>query len=598
MKRNLYLWQPQYAVEHRKETTYWIPYSAGCLWSYASQFKHITDNWHLAELIFRREPPDEVLARIQDPVLCGFSCYIWNEKYCLSLAQMIKQRWPECKIVFGGAQASGKMINHNFIDSIIMAEGEENFTEVLIDIQENREVQKFYSKQRLENLDIPSPYTTQIFDDIIKKHPGALWSATFETNRGCPYSCTFCDWGGLTYTKVKKFDIERVRMDLEWCVDKPVNYLVCADANFGIFKERDVEIAKMIRSVADRSRIDSVNINYAKNSTDVVFTIAKILGDLSRGITVSVQSQNDQTLDAIKRKNLDLNNIKHIMDLSQQYDIGTYSELILALPLETLETWKQGLCNMLEMGQHNSIDIWFAQLLDASELAQPESRRKYGIKSIMAKDYMPILNPNDYKEIEEEIELICQTNTLSTEQLVECYMYGWMIMQLHIGGYSQIYAKYCRFRHDVSYRQFYDCMFDRLQQENFFQKHFQQLQHIVSRYLHTGEMQKLDGFKGGHSIHAVSYGFVYGNKEQAYALSLEIARTFAEVETDLVSIQSNFLFDPLQSYPIDISLPYSITSWQETETHYRIKPRAVIEKDFDFYRSRRQGLIKNHIMQV
>ena len=145
-----------------------------------------------------------------------------------------------------------------------------------------------------------------------------------ETNRGCPYQCTFCDWGGLTYSKVRKFNLEKIQAELEWAVQNKIGYLFVADANFGMYKDRDLEIAKLIRSAADRGQIESVNATFAKNSTESIFEIAKILGSISRGVTFSVQSMNESTLDAIKRKNLDTNNIKHFMELSQKYNINTY----------------------------------------------------------------------------------------------------------------------------------------------------------------------------------------------------------------------------------------------------------------------------------
>ena len=37
-------------------------------------------------------------------------------------------------------------------------------------------------------------------------------SVTVETNRGCPYGCTFCDWGSATMSRMRKFDLQRVRM--------------------------------------------------------------------------------------------------------------------------------------------------------------------------------------------------------------------------------------------------------------------------------------------------------------------------------------------------------------------------------------------------
>lgn len=597
--KNVFLFQPQYAVEYRKEDNYWLPYSVGCIWSYAAQFDDIKNNFNLADIIFRREPPNQLLEKIKDPVICGFSCYVWNEKYCLTVAKLIKEKWPDCVIVFGGAQASSNMLKYNFIDSIILAEGEENFVEVLRDILNNKKTKIFYEKKRLNDLNIPSPYTTGVFDKIIKENPTALWSMTFETNRGCPYSCTFCDWGGVTYSKIKKFDLERVRQELEWCVGKPISYLICADANFGIFKERDIEIAKIIRSVADRSRIDSVNLQYAKNATEVVFTIAKIVGDLSRGITLSVQSMNDSTLEAIKRKNLDINDISYLMKLSEKYEISTYTEVILGMPLETIETWKQGLCNILEMGQHNSVDLWFTQLLENSELNELNTKSKYGIKSITAKDYMPLYNSKDFREIEEEIQLVNQTNTMNTEEMIEGYMYGWMIIHFHISGYTQVYSRYCRQKHNISYRLFYDKMFEIIQTSSFFADHYEQLKKVVTKYLYTGEMTQFDSFvKGGHGIHAISYGFMYQNKFEAYNLGRIVAENFVNIDPNIVIFQENFIYDADQKYPILLELDFNLVENLTKSEKYEISPRSSIDEKFDFYRYRRQGLIKNKLRKI
>lgn len=595
---NVYLFQPQYAIEFRKENNYWLPYSAGCLWSYASQFADIAETFVLKDLIFRRESPAQVLQRMQNPVIAGFSCYVWNERYCLAIAEQIKQYWPECVIVFGGPQASGAMLQHSFIDSIIMGEGEEPFLECLRSIAAGQPAEQFYQKQRLQNLNIPSPYTTGVFDQIIRNNPGAVWSTTIETNRGCPFACTFCDWGSTTYSKVKQFGLERVQADLEWCVDKPISYIFVADANFGVFKERDVEIARLIRSVTDRSSIDSVNVQYAKNSTEVVFTIAKILGDFSRGVTVSVQSMHDETLGAIKRKNLDVNNIKHLMQLSEQYKVSTYTEVILGLPLETCESWRQGLNDILEMGQHNSIDMWFAQLLINSELAQPDSRRQYNIKSIMAKDYMSLFNFTDWRGVDEEIELISATSTMTTQEMIECYMYGWMIIHFHTSGYSQLYAKYCRNKFGISYRQFYDHLFEELQKENFFQTHFNDIRNVVGHYLRTGELTTHDSFtKNGHGIHTQSFEFMYNHKHQAYQLAKLVAENFCRLNSGIVTLQNNFVFDTNQEFPIIVELDFDLISWQNSACIYSVIPKMSVDKKFDFYRHRRQGLLKNKFVQ-
>ena len=67
MKKNLYLFQPQYSIKYNNNSNYWIPYSAGCIWSYAKQFKDINDNINLDGLIFRREPISQIMPRMQNP---------------------------------------------------------------------------------------------------------------------------------------------------------------------------------------------------------------------------------------------------------------------------------------------------------------------------------------------------------------------------------------------------------------------------------------------------------------------------------------------------------------------------------------------------
>ena len=105
MPKNVYLFQPQYAETPENSVRYWLPYSAGCIWAYVSQFSDIVETYCLKDIIFRREKFANVINRLENPSVCAFSCYVWNENYCLTLAKKIKDLWPNCVIVFGGPQA-------------------------------------------------------------------------------------------------------------------------------------------------------------------------------------------------------------------------------------------------------------------------------------------------------------------------------------------------------------------------------------------------------------------------------------------------------------------------------------------------------------
>ncbi len=593
---NIYLFQPQYTSIFNGEKVYWIPYSIGCLWSYVKQFEHIDKNFKCPELFFKRDNPKDIIARLDNPKLCGFSCYVWNEKYCLHVAEQIKKQWPDCIIMFGGEQTDQSFLDYDFIDSVAQYEGEENFLEILECILKNTTIPKTFAKRRLNNLNIPSPYTEGIFDKIIQDNSNAKWNMTFETNRGCPFSCTFCNWGSLTQSKIKRFDIERVTKDLEWCIGKPITYLFGADANFGIFKDRDLEIARVIKRVAALSEIDAVNLQYTKNSNETVFEIAQEMDHLSKGITVSVQSMNQPTLEAIKRTNLAFDNIEHVMKVAKKYKTKTYSELILGLPLETIHTWKDGLCELLELGQHDSIDVWFAQLLQNSELAHPDTVKQYGIKSVMAKDYFILNNYNYWEDVPEQINIINATNTMTTEQMVECYVYAWMIINFHINGYSQIYSKYLNKVKKIPYRTFYDLLWQELNSptNNQLQKHVKFLRDTIYKYLKTGAID--DGQKGHNFIH-VSSKFLYEHKSDMFAISKKILDCLCEDNpTNLQKLQENILLDKELSYPIQISFDYDIDgNWENKEVNITLDSRITDFDNHNFYALRRQNLIRNQI---
>ena len=601
--RNLYMFQPQYAVEVRNEDTYWLPYSVGSLWSYCSQFLDIKESYVLKDLIFRREDPEKLLNRLENPAICAFSCYVWNEQYNLHVAKLIKEKFPNCIIEFGGPQATYRLKDYDFIDSIIVSEGEINFLDLLRTLIRNENPKKIYERERIFDLNFPSPYKLGVFDKIIKENPDVLWAMTIETNRGCPHRCTFCDWGTLTYTKVRHFDLQRVKEDIDWAGENNVGFIFNADANFGMFKDRDLKIAKWFREAADKGgKLEAISIQYSKNSTEVIFEIAKILGDVSRGVTLSVQSMNEPTLKLIKRKNMNVNKITEQIEKSKKYGIKTYTEMILGLPNETLDTWKDGFSKILECGQHESIDVWFCQMFGDTELNNNLSRETYGIKTIKAQDYVTFSNDRDYDGVNEIVELVSETNTMSNDELIEGYMYGWLIVQFHISGYTQLIAKYFHNVLKISYREFYDILFEYLKNdEGILGKHYRETFGLVNHYMKTGKILKQG--KHGHNLnlHSGSSAFIFDNKNYILDQIENLLKTLTNVDKNIFDLQRSFIFNEDSNYPFEVKSNYNLENW-ETEKHtYRVDTEY---KSFDknnpheSYILRRKGLLKNKFYDI
>ena len=458
---NLYLCQPNFRFGIAGKTGYWIPYSIGCLWSYASQFDDIKQNVDLKDIIFRRENVDTLVDRLENPDIIAFSCYMWNWEWSKAVAQRVKERYPKCKIVFGGPQVTDRpeeeqfFKHHPYVDTISLAEGELSFTDILRNLIKGKLIDKIYNYPRLTELDIPSPYLTGVFEKIIADNPGVLWNGTLETNRGCPFACTFCDWGGLTYSKLKKFPEEKVLQELHWMAHNKMDYVTIADANFGVFTDRDMKFTEELVALQKEFGYPQVvDATWYKNSSEEIMEIVKkfISSGFNRGLTLSVQSMDMDVLEEIKRRNMEFSNLKHIFDICNREQIPSYTELILGLPKETFESWSKGLCDVIEMGQHNAIESWLAQLLENAHLNTPGQRAEHEIDTVVVKDYISGFEEED--GISESVTLVRGTKDMPMPKFIDSWMYAWMINNFHNYGWTQIISRFLRKYKDMSYLDF------------------------------------------------------------------------------------------------------------------------------------------------
>jgi radical SAM superfamily enzyme YgiQ (UPF0313 family) len=455
---SVYLFQPNYQGGKGQFVSQWLPYSIAALWAYVEQFPEIKDNFVVKECVFMREEIDTIASRIDNPSLCLFSNYIWNENYNILIAKEIKKRWPNCVIVFGGPQVDEVGINfvsrNKFVNSVVVNEGEVSLHRLLLDFLETGKVKKIYDKEKRIEVDyLPSPYVdSDIMDNIIKQHPDVKWATTIETNRGCPFACTFCDWGSLTQSKIKKFNLEKVFQEIDWIGRNKIEYVYLADANFGVFYERDREIAEYIAATKIQTGYPlTLNATYYKNSAVKTIEIAEIVHKvgLNRGLTLSVQSMSDKVLTAIERQNMEASQLAVMYKECEKRGVQYYTEIILGLPLETKESWKDGLCTAAEAGCHVLLEVYPLEILRNSELAKQIDQHGLIIKNfetVMAGQPSTISEKHNY---------VIATKYMSREDYIDCWLWTWLMNNFHNYGWTQILSKFS-FRQGIRYIDFYE----------------------------------------------------------------------------------------------------------------------------------------------
>ena len=601
--------QPNFRQGGSAFSGYWLPYSIGCVYSYSAQTPEFKDKLELNKLVFRREKIEWASDDMAQDDIVLFSCYMWNWEYNKALAKLLKEKSPDVQIVFGGPQVTefrnAEQIDQlPYVDTFIISEGELSVHEYLTDFEQGN-TRKLYSANRVEDLDIPSPYLTGVFDKIILDNPEIKWSTTLETNRGCPFSCTFCDWGSLTYAKVKKFPMEKVYQEIEWLGANKIEYIFMADANFGIFPDRDMPITDYILDVQKRTGFPAtVNANWHKNAKQNVLEIVKkfISNGFNRGMTLSVQSMDDDVLKVIKRKNMESSHLGDMMDLLNKEGIGSYTELILPLPLETTDTWRQGLADVLDIGQHNSIEVWFHQVLENATSNLPEHKNEYGFKTIELPDYVAgDREPDHDQHISEITEIVKETNTMPHEEFLDNWMYAWMIINFHCGGWAQVITRVWDKQGKQTYRQSYDQLFEAIQNDTgVVGNKYKETRQILATYMTTGVMQE---GAYGHTL------FWYANQDfhRNYDAVMEfIGNTFdtRDKRSGLLETQKAFVSNLTGTYPQEFEAKWNYLDYindadaELTPAHY--KWQVDIEKKWSsdeqylewLYFRRRQGFGK------
>ncbi len=473
--KNIYLVQANAVYGDTVKSTY-IPYAIGCLAAYAFENEEIKNEYRLGKFIYTRKSIPDAVNELESPYLVGFSSSIWNNEYNKALARAIKEKYPDCITVFGGHQVSpdakAAFSEYTYADILIHGGGEEAFRDILLALRNNTELGSIKNislrlpdgsvisgaRENPASPDYPSPYLNGIFEPIL--NDGLEFSAIIETNRGCPNHCAFCDWGILR-SKVRKFDIQKVYDELMWLALHKIEYVYCADANFGLF-DRDMDITdKFIELKNTYGYPKKLKVNFTKNRCGFVGEISRKLSEngMGKSQTLSFQSVDEKVLQAIGRKNIDLPYFRELLTLYSKADIPTYSELILGLPEETYESFSSGLCTLLENGQHKSINIYPCELLPNSALGSREYIEKYGIKTTRL-PFRQFHCEDTADDVTEYSNLITSTSSMTKEEWAESYFFAVLVQSFHCLGITRESAIFVRENYGISYKDFYISLID------------------------------------------------------------------------------------------------------------------------------------------
>ncbi|MCA8941906.1 MAG: radical SAM protein [Planctomycetes bacterium] len=541
-------------------TTY-LPLVSGILRAHAERDETVREHFAFEPFRFHIDEVDRIVDSYVDPAVATFSVSMWNAKLSLAVAERVKQRYPDCLVVFGGA--SVPHVPHEFlrehpaIDVAVRGEGEDAFVEILrrvggqtrpaaVDLDdipnttwrtldgETRSCKRDWPMER--DLDVyPSPYLAGMYDDVFARHPELRFQAIVETNRGCPFKCTFCYWGkGGLSRKFRFHSIERVRAEIDWMADHEIRYVFNADSNFGMHR-RDREIAEYLVESKQRTGFpEKFRTCYGKNTDEKIFAIGKLFHEheLEKGVTISYQSVDEGVQSNIKRDNIKLSCARELQRRFNDSGVPVYTELILGLPGESYESFVTGIDRVLSSGLENQLFIYICQIFPNTDLDAPDYRAKFGIQTRTI-DLLEIhgrVRADGW--IQEEEEIVVGTDAMPVEDWRRSLTLAWVTMAIHSMKLGSFVLGYLAERHGIRHSEFLRHLADGAWVGDEYP--------ILSSELGTFRA-KIDALLAGQGRGCVlpEYGDIYWDEEEA--CFLRISRDFDAFYDELLGLTEEFL---------------------------------------------------------
>ena len=330
----------------------------------------------------------------------GFSFYTWNAAEFLALAGRLRDLLPELLIVAGGphVQQAEDYLGVDAIDVIFLGEAEVSFQEFLDSESANHwpginglawwngsQVERSAERERCKELDqFPSPL--EVLELTDENGQPRYESISYETSRGCPFKCAFCEWGtGAIGSKMYQWSLERIRSDWEVIAQAGIKDIWLADSNFGALKQ-DLEKARMIVDLKQRYGLPlSFATSWSKKHSRQVQEIALLLHhhQLLPHYQLALQTLTAEALRLSNRQNMSSNEYEPIAKQMSEQGVPVAAELIWGLPGDNLPDFERNLDQLL--ATFPNINIFGYTLLPGTEFYR--RRQEYQIDAIPVAGY-------------------------------------------------------------------------------------------------------------------------------------------------------------------------------------------------------------------
>ena len=423
-----------------------MPYGVACIGAWLSARSVNTGRFRVRLFKHPQRFIDAFLTH--RPAVVGLSNYMWNLDLSYSIVEQIKVVAPDTLVIFGGPNyplddgaRAAWLRARPAVDVYVSGEGERPFTELVdawyaggrsIEAVKRAGVSGSHALVNGEFIkngdvglrsteldEIPSPYLNGSLDEFLED---VTIVPLLESNRGCPFTCTFCVDGIGARTKVHWKSASRFESELAYVAQRyRGKVLDLADVNFGMYKQ-DLEVTKAIVRVREQYGYPAyVHVATGKNQKARVLECVDLL-DGSLRVSASVQSLDPDVLANIKRENIAADELVQVARAFNAVDANTYSEVILGLLGDTKD---KHIASVLQLADADMklISMFTLMMLDGTELTTPASIAKWGLQTrfrIVPRCFGTYRFADQWLLSAEPEEVAVASSTMSFDDYLEC----------------------------------------------------------------------------------------------------------------------------------------------------------------------------------
>ena len=394
------------------------------------------------------------------------SVYVWNKIYFQLICSEVKKRLPHITIIAGGPELDAHkdkefFIKNSYYDYVIYGDGEKAFTNLL---------------DHLAGFDVPllnvvssdgTIYPHEVFSDksTLKESPYLKYKdeiklvldkfrngyiekfgrrptmiGVWETTKGCPYACSFCDWSSGLHNKVRFWgnktevieNAERptFEKELDLFADLKFDMIQWSNPNVGLTPQ-DVEIVDYWCKLKSKNPDTPLSfiLQLSKVKKDISHQLYKkmIKAGLENRLKFDVQDLDPTVIENLDRPEIPWSEhkvmIKEFIDEFPEIAGNFKSKInyIWGLPGQTLRHYDYNLVETTELGFQTH--YFYFEMLPNSPAADPEYIKKHNltiekiyVTHLQIPKYVTELTPEVLKTYFTETNLITSSYSMNKRE--------------------------------------------------------------------------------------------------------------------------------------------------------------------------------------